>query len=219
MIRVKVDGSQIQSGLNRLVKQIPFALSTALTNVAKNVQAAERANMQQRLDRPKPFTLQGVRMSAARKDTLQAKVFVMDTTSSYLEPYEYGGLNKLNSRALIKPIGMTLDQYGNLPRKAMARLKARKDVFVGEYKGIRGVWQRPFYRPKGTKKGSSRRAGRIPAGANTTGKLKLLVRFTDAHQIAAKNRLHWFDIAGETVKATSRTEVAKALEQALATAK
>src|SRR5260363_388069 len=53
-------------------------------------------------------------------------------------------------------------------------VKAARKTKRGERMG--GVWQRPYLRPNPKRRGRSK----VPAGSNTTGRLKLLVRFGDA---------------------------------------
>ena len=59
-------------------------------------------------DRPTPFTLNSIGVKPARKDNLESVVFVKDIATSYLAPYEFGGRNKLNSKALLKPVNVPL---------------------------------------------------------------------------------------------------------------
>lgn len=65
--------------LNKLQKQIPFAMAQALTSVARKIEAAERTALQRHLDNPTPFTVKSVGSVGARKDNLRAKIFVRDT--------------------------------------------------------------------------------------------------------------------------------------------
>ena len=146
-------------------------------------------------------------------------------TAKYLEPYEFGGVNVLNpkSKALVKPIQQPLDRFGNIPWGTVAKLKGgsavrngkafswkgRGDIFVGTLrpKGgqpISGVWQRPYKVPVTARRGrgSDKKYGRMGKPnkkTNYTGHFILLIRFTDPHPIAGKNRLHWFDIAEKTL--------------------
>ena len=108
----------------RAGKQIPFASALALSALAKLVQAGEQKNMAEVLDRPRPFTTGATGTVAASKASQQARVFVKDITARYLEPYELGGDNVLNSRALLKPVGARadLDEFGNLPRTYLRKL-------------------------------------------------------------------------------------------------
>lgn len=214
-LSVRCDTSALERKLQDLVqKQIPFATARALTGTAKKVQQAERDNMTAVLDRPRPFTLQGVTISPATKNNLKATVDVKPITAAYLEPYQFGGQNKLNGRALLKPINMTLDQFGNIPRRKIAQLKARSDIFIGKIKTrngmVNGVWQRPASPKKNGKRRSTR-------GANTTGKFLLLIKFTDAHPV--KQNLGYFSLAEKIITANFGIEFQKALQDALATSR
>lgn len=203
-ISVRSNIRAIEKSLSRLAyKQVPFATAKALSAIGKRAQDAEIKNLQSVLDRPTPFTLKSVGVKPARKDSPQAIVFVKDIAADYLEPYEFGGTNKLNSQALLKPVDAKLNQYGNLPRNLLARYRGRKDVFIGEGKGkngtINGVWQR------------------IPAAKGRGRGLKLLVVFANAHQVT--QHLGYMNLARKTVAASFKAEFGKALAQAIATAK
>jgi len=209
-------------------KQIPFATSQALTALAKDVQLAEQQNEAKVLDRPRPFTQGAVKVVPARKGSNTARVVMQDLTARYLEPYEFGGRNVLNGRALLKPIGATkdLDQYGNLPRRLLAKLKARGDVFIGKVKTkngeVSGVWQRSVEEGASVPvtrngKGGAPRIGKTKKGLNTGGRLKLLIKFEDAH--AVKQNLGWFKVAESTVSRNFNKRMGAALAKAIATAK
>lgn len=58
--------------LNKLQKQIPFAMAQALTKVARQIEAAERTALQRHLDNPTPFTVKSVGSQGARKDILNS---------------------------------------------------------------------------------------------------------------------------------------------------
>lgn len=184
-------------------KQLRFGASQAINSIARMVQDLERKNMEAVLDKPTPFTLSGVSVKLSTKASLTATVYVKDKTASYLAPYEVGGFNKLNSKALLKPIDQKVNQYGNLPAKALARLKGKRQVFVGKVKTKSGVvdgfWQR-------TKKTRGKAAG-----------LKLLVKFEDAH--AVSQHLDYRGVARRTISRELRSAFGEAMAKALATAK
>ncbi len=201
-LSIKSNVDQIQKQLSALAyKQVPFAIATAATNLAKEVKEAEVRNMQKVLDKPTPFTLRSVGVKAARKNLPIATIFVKDVAAEYLEPYEFGGTNKLNSKALLKPVDVKVNQYGNLPRTLLARLKSKKNVFFGAVKTkaglVNGVWQR------------------IPPQKGKPGGLKLLIRFEDAHQVT--QHLGWFDVATKVVNTRFNKVFGAALAKALAT--
>ncbi|MDA5503284.1 hypothetical protein PGS44_17235, partial [Yersinia ruckeri] len=94
MATLKDLSNQLQS----IKKQIPFAAAQALTSVARQIAAAQKVGMQRNLDNPTPFTVNSVGSFGARKDRLQARVFVRDIAAGYLEPFEFGGVHKLNGK-------------------------------------------------------------------------------------------------------------------------
>ena len=221
-ISVHANVKEISRSLSRLAHtQINFATAQALTALAKEVQADEIRNIATTFKKPKPFTQKSVGIQGARKDTLQAKVFVRPIAAKYLEPYEKGGAHVLSGRALINPKNIKLDSYGQLPRKALARLKARKDIFIGPVKTksgvINGVWQRAYHRPKGSERGRSHQGGEVRRGANTTGRLKLLIRFGDA--LAVNKRLNYRSHARALIDRRFNALFSEAMGKALASAR
>jgi hypothetical protein len=225
----------VQSNLKAIEKklsafayqQVPFATAQALTALGQRIAGAEQANEAKVLDRPKPFTRNAIGVMRANKARMTATVFMKDITARYLEPYEFGGRNALNARALLKPIDAVedLDQYGNLPRNFIKKMKGRSDVFIGAVKTktgvINGVWQRTVEEGAAVQvrreKVGVLKIGRTRKGLNTSGGLKLLVRFTEAHEV--RQRLDWFGVAQRVVNKEFDREFGKALARAMATAR
>lgn len=207
-------------------RYIPEAAAMSLTTLAKMVADRERANEESKIDRVRPFTLNAIGVIRATVKSQRSTVFMKDITAAYMDAYEFGGLNKLNGKYLLKPMGEipSLNRYGNLARNYTANMKARADIFIGTVKTkkgpIKGIWQRSS--EPGEKVAIRRNKngkiymGKTGAKTNTSGKLKLLVELTDAHPIAERNRLHWFDIAGKLVMKNFNAEFGKALSIALA---
>lgn len=196
-------------------KQIPFATAQALNAIAAKVNAGERANIKQVFPTATPFTVNSVGMRKARKDRLDAVVFLKDITAAVLDPYLAGGLHKLNSRALLNPKNIALNQYGNLPKNKLQALRARSDVFIGAVKTkagtVNGVWQRVAAVTART--ATKKRKGRAAAPAH----LKLLIRFGDA--LPVKQRLPWGAKAQAIVDANFDAEFGRAMARAIATAR
>lgn len=224
-INIKTNIDAFSKKINALAhQQLPFATAQALTAIAKTVVVAEQVNELQVLDRPRPFTTGAIGVVRANKARMEATVFVKDITAAYLEPYQFGGTNKLNSRALLKPVEAVkdLDQFGNLPRNFLRKLKGRKDIFIGTIQTkvgpVNGVWQRDssvdLELPLTTRTGKVRQA---KARLNTSGRLILLVKFTDAHR--ATQYLDWFKVAERAVAKNFNREMGKALGRAIASAR
>lgn len=203
-LSVKSDVRALSKKLDALArKQLPFATAQALNATAEQVRDAQRENMRKVLDKPTPFTLNSVAVKRASKSNPVALVYVKPIAVSYLLPYEIGGKNKLNSRALIKPVGQKVNQYGNLPRTTLARLKGKPNVFIGKVQTkdgvVDGVWQR---------------------GKKTRGKsagLKLLMKFEDAHDV--RQHLDYRGVGKRVVAAVFPRALDAAVAKAIASAR
>lgn len=203
-ISVRSNIKEISKRLSNLAnKQIAFASAQAITALAKKVQAAEKANIQKTFEKPKPFTLSAVGMRGATKASQTATVFVRPIAAKYLLPYEKGGQHALPGKALLNPKNIRLDQYGQLTRATLKRLKARSDVFIGPLKTqhgtINGVWQR------------------LKATKGKPAHLKLLIRFGDA--LPVTKQLGYGAKAKAIVDRGFNREFGAALGRALATAR
>ncbi|MBK0004366.1 hypothetical protein [Erwinia sp. S38] len=209
---------ELSTQLKAVRKQLPFATAQALTSVARKIEAAEKTAFNRHLDSPTPFTVNSVRSSGARKGSLTAKIFVMDTAANYLEPFEFGGQHKLNSQALLNPKNIKLNKYGNLTRNKMTQLKAKPNVFIGDVGGANGVWQRR--KAKKVKKGKKRRkrsANGVRQPRVKTRAPKLLIQFGDA--LPVNPTLGYFSRAQAMASALMPTELSRAVAEAMKTAK
>lgn len=223
----------IQSNINEITKklgaiaykQVPFATASALTAIAKLVQADETKGLKATFKKASPFTMKSVRIIPARKSNLSATVFVMDKAAQYLDPYETGGVHRLSGKALLNPKDIPLNQYGQLSKGVLAKLKARPDIFIGPVKTkkgvINGVWQRVTDTQRVTllnSKGKRLRGINKLAGASgVKGRLKLLIRFGDA--LPVKQRLGYRDRATRIVNANFNREFGAAMARAIASAR
>lgn len=228
-LSVKSDIRALSKKLDALArKQLPFATAQAINATAEKVRDAERENMSKVLDNPTPFTLNSVAIKRATKSNPVALVYVKPIAVQYLLPYEVGGKNKLNSRALLKPVGQKVNQYGNLPRNAIQRLLSKPNVFVGAVtfkksgQTINGIWERPKVgqrtwirgrnkRTYGTLGNTQNRLGGVRTG------LRLLVKFEDAHDV--RQHLDYRGVGKRVVAAVFRRELDAAMAKAVASAR
>lgn len=210
--------TDLSNQLRTLRKQIPFATAQAMTVVVRKIEDAQKVAMQRNLDNPTPFTVKSVKSRGARKSDLKAKVFVMNTAAAYLEPFETGGVHKLNGSALLNPKDIKLNKYGNLPRNKLSSLKSKENTFIGDISGVNGVWQRR--KAKKGKKGR-KRLQRSPNGTRRDRKKqpmpKLLIRFGDA--LPVEPVLGYQDRAMKMTQALLPQEINRAIAEAIRTAK
>jgi hypothetical protein len=249
MIPMKIDVSKAVKEFSKTMKnaqsQIPFTVSLAINKVAQLVKFAELENIQQKFDRPTPFTMQGVGITTATKNNLQATIFVKDKQQVYLTPYETGGSSipaKPGNVAMLTPKGIKLNQYGNIPYKKIKTLlgteldnpvaklsprqlqrlmKNRKKYFIGTIntKGgeISGLWERTSVTKSKASAIKFNSAKKTFAAAGQLRGLKLLVRFTDPEPV--KIHLGYQLRAQQIVDRNFTNELSKAMEVALRTAR
>ena len=123
-------------------KQIPFAASQAINDVAFQSRTALQTNAKKQLDRPTPFTLRGFMVRTANKRNLEGYVYVNKIQEKYLQFHIEGGdrKDKQVGRVLV-PVNARLNKYGNMPGKKTGVTKQAKR-FTGVRKGVKGVWER-----------------------------------------------------------------------------
>ena len=210
--------TDLSNQLRTLRKQIPFATAQAMTAVVRKIENAQKVAMQRNLYNPTPFTVKSVKSRGARKSDLKAKVLVMNTAAAYLEPFEIGGVHKLNGSALLNPKDIKLNKYGNLPRNKMSALKSKENTFIGDIGGVNGVWQRK--KAKKGKKGRER-LQRSPNGTRRDKKRqpmpKLLIRFGDA--LPVEPVLGYQDRAMKMTQVLLLQEINRAIAEAIRTAR
>lgn len=210
--------TDLSNQLRTLRKQIPFATAQAMTSVVRKIEGAQKVAMQRNLDNPTPFTVKSVKSRGARKSDLKAKVFVMNIAAAYLEPFEIGGVHKLNGSALLNPKDIKLNKYGNLPRNKLSSLKAKDNTFIGDIGDVNGVWQRK--KAKKGKKGR-KRLQRSPNGTRRDKKKqpmpKLLIRFGDA--LPVESVLGYQDRAMKMTQALLPQEINRSIAEAIRTAR
>lgn len=206
---------QLVGRLSNISKQMKFAQARALTRVSRLIQSEEQSNIEKTFDNPTPFTLKSVKSIGARRDNLQAKVFIQSIAASYLEPYETGGVHKLAGKALLNPKSIRLNKYGNIPRTRPKTLAAREDVFIGTVNtdagDVSGIWQR---KKRTTIKKRSRSKG---GTSKQRGQLKLLIRFGEAMPV--KQRLRFYDVADQTFSRSYQGILKEEVRNAFETAK
>jgi hypothetical protein len=213
-INVTTDIKRLTRGLNDTARnQVPFATAKALTASADIARITITRQLPTIFDKPTPFTMRAISVQAASKKNLQARVFVRDSQAEYLHLQETGGTRMPPKTALIMPEGIKLDSYGNMTRSSFRRAKARKDTFIGEVKGIGGLWQRP---PRGKQRAGghgTKGALNVVQGFRTG--LTLLLKFIPSAKY--KSRFQFRARVVKSVKATLPAAFRDAMRQAMAT--
>ncbi|HEX7850153.1 MAG TPA: hypothetical protein VF485_10530 [Sphingomonas sp.] len=218
------DIRQVHRGLSDLQRrQIPFANSLALNELAKGVRDVERDLLDDTFDNPTPFTENAYRIEVATKAKPVAIVWAKDIQAQYLEPYVTGGDRFLGTkRGMLVPRAVGVNKYGNLTRGKLAALKAKPNVFIGPVtfkngRTVNGVWQRSAVKRGARRYGDYGTKGEhnIVGGARTT--LHLLIQFEDT--TPAPKRLPFEARARQYLDRNARAVFEAALQRAIASAR
>lgn len=224
-VGLKSNFADLTKGLaKQFENQIAFASTLAVNALADIVMDAERDEIHAKLKKHVPFTIQSVARKKARsKKNPTATVYLKDIGAEYIGPYIDGGKNKLYGRAFDEPVNIPLNSYGNIPRGAIKSLLDQPNVFAGpidltqQRMSVSGIWERV---PVGIERGNVTRRKRGRGSKyvkKARSRLKLLVRFSDAHDTDAK--IDWYPVALSTIREHFAPEFRKALQQAIKTAR
>jgi len=176
---VLADTKQLTKHLNRIQKkQIPFATSKALNDVAFDSRSFIQKSLPRRLDRPTKGIISSVQVEKSKKKNLVARVgfagLGFKSTKWSESPAEImlrhikGGTRSPQGKAIPVPIvnNLKLNKFGNMPRTKIKTLLAKSDkYFSGQPKGRdAGIYER------------TKRTKRKP------GKLKMLINWETTTQ-------------------------------------
>jgi len=142
MIKVTADFSQATKHMDNISKrQIPFAASQALNDMAWLSTLKLQSAAQAQLDKPTPFTLRGFKYQRSTKKRLESIVYVAPIQEKYLKYQIEGGVRKDKGDAgrVIIPVSIKKNAYGNIPGKKSGLSKQKKRV-TAVINGTKGVW-------------------------------------------------------------------------------
>ncbi len=142
-ISVRSNVKEASAQLSRIKRnQIAFASAVALTKTAEFTAVNLNNDTRKYFQNPTPFTQRAFRFKRATKRNQTALVFAAPIQDEYLRFAVFGGTRRPRGRALVLPVGIRLNRYGNIARGRVRRLLARRDTFSGTIRGVAGIWQR-----------------------------------------------------------------------------
>lgn len=207
-----------------VARQVPFALSNALTSEAKLIREAEVTEMRRAFDRPTPYTLNAFKVIPSRKETLVAEVQHKDTRS-YLPVEARGGVRPAVGfesalraaspapfAAAIPARAASRDAYGNWSASERSRvLTALQAQGPLRSTGMMGSSRRTefYFGQRGNVFGVWRRQG------DDDDLILLLTQNAADYQL----RFDFHGVARRTFAATFDAEFGRAMEKALSTAR
>ncbi|USD19920.1 hypothetical protein MJO52_12615 [Microbulbifer variabilis] len=139
-VSVKLDTSKFDQASAELKKQLPYASSVALNNVALRIRGEEGAAMGCVFTNPAKLTLNSVLVKKATKRSGIAKVFIRDQVSNGTAPGKYLAPSVMDMNWNDKCFERALWHMGVLPagmyvvHGKAARLNKHGNISVGAYK-------------------------------------------------------------------------------------
>ena len=142
-IDIKTNAKELEKKLGMFQKKyMPEIVSDSINEVGVKSVNAMRAQLLKKLDKPTKFTYTGVKLFKAKARDLSALVFIPDIQAKYLEKQFEGGLRLPEKNKIPVPVDKAkINAFGNIKGKRTGLIK-RNTEFMGNVKGIDGVWRR-----------------------------------------------------------------------------
>lgn len=130
-------------------KQIPFATAMAINktlgigkaNRMKGLDRAMGVQMNRKLDRPMPRTTKAFYRIAATKRKLSGTLGFVDWASKFMQRLVQGGERSESNIGVPYTKEARLNKFGNIAGRRTGLVK-KQNQFIGNIKGIDGVWER-----------------------------------------------------------------------------
>jgi len=189
-IDIKTNAKELEKKLGMFQKKhMPEIVSDSINEVGVKSVNAMRSQLLKKLDKPTKFTYTGVKLFKAKARVLSALVFIPDIQAKYLEKQFEGGLRLPEKNKIPVPVDKAkINAFGNIKGKRTGLIK-RNTEFMGNVKGIDGVWRR--------------------VGGKRNPKLKLIVAFENS--VFYRKRIEFY----KTVKGVVQKNMDKILNKNL----
>lgn len=241
MLRITTEGAaQLKRELSDIERrQLPFATALALSRTAQMVKGAEIEEMKRVFDAPTRFTLNSLFVRPAKKNRLEAVVWVKDYASKadaptrWLLPEVMGGeRGNKRSEKLLRARGilsagrylmpgrdMPLDGSGNVSRgrmqKVLSGLGAQGDRYANSTTSRRSIKNKRRFFVLG--RGASALGIAERTGKKGSGAFKLLLAFGGAP--VYRDRFDFFGVADRITRQSLPGQMQKAMDEAILGAK
>lgn len=234
---------EVERQLSRIAReQIPFATAVAITRTAKLVERSLGDELRGNLDNPSPYITRGTFSTLAKKQNPNAIVGMRDQASRGASPAQYVQEHFTGGTRGLKPFEVALQSIGALPRgmRAVPAEGMRRDRFgnpaAKDVTEIIGALRRGISVFKGKGKSTvlaswfvrmpndmRRRAQHIEPGiwrrVGPAGRDGLVPVFLFVNEASYSKRFDLRTTATKVVDRVFEGELAKALDQALRTAR
>ena len=112
---IKADTRRFEAMNDEVRRQLPYATSLAVNNVAKRIREEEKRQMARVFDNPTPFTLRSVLIEWANKRKPWGRVFIRDEAFKGTAPVKYMGPEVYGEQRRTKRFERSLIHKGIMP--------------------------------------------------------------------------------------------------------
>lgn len=146
MFSIKSNIEEFSKDLDDVARtQIPYATALTLNTLAGLVVAGEVDEVEKDFPTATPFTKKAFGFLRATKYNQFATIFTKDIQERYLEPYaDQGSSVPTAGGAMVVPMTIPLNQYGNIPYRKIASLLKKSSVFYANKGDARFHNAKPF---------------------------------------------------------------------------
>ncbi|RYJ63238.1 hypothetical protein [Pseudomonas songnenensis] len=241
MISVTLKGAkQVADALAKYEKQVPFATALALTRTAQIAKTELEKEMRSVFDRPTRWTLNSLRLFPAKKDKLEARVWMKNEADKsvpatrWLNPEIEGGPRqdkRSESRLRRKGIlpagkyivpgkGAKLDSYGNMTKGAITKALSGLQAFNDAGYSANATGSKRSRAKGNAKRYFVMKRGSMPIGiAERTSRNRMHILLAFTRKPTYSKRLDFYGIGDKVVKRHLAAEFEKAMTRAMRTAR
>jgi len=241
MLKIVFEGAKRASDqLAKFEKQVPFATALALTRTAQIAKREIEKEMGSVFDRPTRWTLNSLRLFPAKKDKLEARVWMKNEAdksspaTKWLNPEIEGGprQDKASERNLrrkgilpdgkyiVPGKGAKLDRFGNLTKGTITKALSGVGGFSEAGFAANATGSKRSRRKGNAKRYFVIRRGNTPIGiAERTSRTQMHVLLAFVSRPNYKKRLDFYGIGERVVNRHLANEYRKAMEKAFSTAR
>lgn len=241
MISVTLKGAkQVADALAKYEKQVPFATALALTRTAQIAKTELEKEMRSVFDRPTRWTLNSLRLFPAKKDKLEARVWMKNEADKsvpatrWLNPEIEGGPRqdkRSESRLRRKGIlpsgkyivpgkGAKLDSYGNMTKGAITKALSGLSAFNDAGYSANATGSKRSRAKGNAKRYFVMKRGSMPIGiAERTSRNRMHILLAFTRKPTYSKRLDFYGIGDKVVNRHLKAEFEKAMTKAMRTAR
>ena len=137
-VKATINTKDIDKAVKQYSKQFPFAVSKAMQTTMQAAQKKVRKEFEREMKDPRRSTISAVRAKWPNKNQIrngkaQAKVFITPQLANAIHALVFGdtiGLTPQGNGAVVTPVNIKLNRFGNIPRGRLDKMRSDKRRYL-----------------------------------------------------------------------------------------